>query len=117
MNPLGAINNSIYFIKLKLQDPEEKINKHLHISQREVERANQILTGMLDIARTRPPNFIKSDFNQLIKLILSELTIPDKISIITDLDFKLKKFFFDPDKMRLVLHNLIINAFQAMVEG
>jgi len=116
-NPLGAINNSVYFLKLKLQDPEEKINKHLSILQREVDRASQILTDMLDFARTSPPNFIKSDFNQLIKLTLSELTVPGNISIIINLDSKLNIFFFDPDKLRLVLQNLIINAFQAMLEG
>jgi len=43
--------------------------------------------------------------------------VPDNISIKIDLDSRLENFFFDPDKIRLVLHNLIINALQAMLEG
>lgn len=48
---------------------------------------------------------------------ISELQVPDKISITTNLDPKLPQFLFDPDMIRLAIQNLIINAFQAMSEG
>ena len=116
-NPLGVIGNSAYYLNMKLKDADEKVRKHIEIQLREVQRANKIITDLLDFSRTRPPSLEKGDVNSIIKDTLVDIKVPENISLGTHLNDELPGILVDPDQIRQVFLNVISNAVQAMPEG
>lgn len=116
-NPLGVINNSIYYLNMKLTDADEKIKRHLDIIQREVQRSDRIISDLLDFARVKSLKIERVDANYLINETLKTISIPENIKIKLDLDSSLLKIPLDQLKIQQVYQNIIINAIQAMPKG
>ena len=118
-NPLGAIKNSAYFLKLKLKKNEDsKVHKHIKIIDKEIYRANKIITDLLNFSRVRPPNKEKVTISLLIDEIIENKSIVDQnIQIKINLPTELPKVFVDSQHISQVLNNLISNAIEAMPEG
>ena len=49
-NPLGVISNSVYYLKMKLSDAEEKVKRHLETIEEEVATSQRIMSELLDFA-------------------------------------------------------------------
>jgi PAS domain S-box-containing protein len=116
-NPLGVINNSSYYLKMKLKDADDKVKKHLNILEKEVNRANNIISDLLDFSRAKPPNMSVVDIHSILKASIHNVKKPDKIEIKKDLDSTLPNLMLDPFQMEQVFINLITNGIQAMPEG
>lgn len=116
-NPLGVISNSVYFLNMKLKDADEKTLKHLNILKREVERANTIITSLLDFSRSKLPSREEGDANDIVKNALASIEIPGNISVETRLDETLPRILLDPDQIQQIFQNIISNSVQAMGEG
>lgn len=115
-NPLGVIKNSVYYLQMVLPD-DDKVRRHLHILEREVERASRIVTDLLDFARTTPPARARTDLSALVRDCLERLPMADTITVTLKLADHLPELLVDRDHLGLVLGNLITNAVQAMPEG
>lgn len=116
-NPLGVIANSVFYLNSKIKYADEKVQKHLGILQREVRRANKIISNLLDFSKDRSPSFKKENVNSIIKVALADIEIPENISVETNLDVNVPPLQLDPDQIRQVFLNIILNAIQAMPEG
>ncbi|HUY01435.1 MAG TPA: ATP-binding protein [Candidatus Deferrimicrobium sp.] len=116
-NPLGVINNSIYYLKMKLKDADEKILKYLSVIENEVQKSNKIITDLLDFSRIKPLSLKESDINSIIKDSLNNIIVPESISVQLDFDSQIPKTFVDPIQIQQILDNIILNAIQAMPEG
>ena len=116
-NPLGVISNSVYFLNHKIKKKEEKVEKHLNILQKEVDKASKFISSLLDFIRIRTPSFKEGDINKAIENVVKELVIPENISLERNLDVELPRIQFDLSQMKQVFHNLILNAIQAMPDG
>ena len=53
-NPLGVINNAIYYLKLIQPEADEKIRKYHGVIEQEVHNAEKIISDLLDFARSSP---------------------------------------------------------------
>ena len=116
-NPIGVISNSIYYLNMKIKDPDVKVSKHLNIIQKEVERSNIIITDLLDFARTRPPSLEEVDICSIIKETLDNIKLPENIILEKNLDAELPRIQLDPYQIQRAFQNIILNAIQAMLEG
>jgi len=121
-NPLGVINNAIYYIKTKLEissgkELDPKIQKHIGIIEKEIVASNKIVNDLLGFSRTRPPMAQPSDLNRIIEDALSVASIPETVKVEIDLSLDLPPTLVNPDEIRQVFVNLINNAWQAMTEG
>jgi len=116
-NPLGVISNSTYYLNTKLKDADGKITKHVSIIQREVGRANKIISDLLDFSKAKPPSLEEGDMNTIIRDTLGEIKVPENISVKTHLNGKLPRVLLDPDQIRQVFLNIVSNALQVMPEG
>lgn len=121
-NPLGVINNAIYYIKTKLEassgsklDP--KIQKHIGIIEKEILASNKIVNDLLGFSRTRPPMAQPFDLNKVVEDSLSAVSIPETVKVEIDLSLELPPALVNPDEIRQVFVNLINNAWQAMPDG
>jgi two-component system NtrC family sensor kinase len=121
-NPLGVINNAIYYIKTRLEmpsgkNPDPKIQKHIGIIEKEIAASDKIINDLLGFSRTRPPMAQSLDLNKIVEDSLSVISIPETVKVEIDLSLELPPALVNPDEIRQVFINLINNAWQAMPEG
>ena len=118
-NPLAALSGSIQVLQgeLKLKDDNKRL---MDIVVNETERLNTIITEFLEYARPPSAQVDHVDFNALLDETLALLkhskNFQDNISIRQDIDAHLI-LQGDPQRLRQVLWNLLINACQAMPGG
>ena len=116
-NPLAAIRNAAYFLKLTVADKlEGKPARHLEIIESEIERSSHIISSLLDFARGRMCEPVRLDFAELAKRAAGHAKLPDDVR----LDLRLPDDAFvraDPVQIEQVLVNLLTNAKQAMPDG
>ena len=116
-NPLGGIKNAVYFLNMKIKEPNLDIKETLNIIDREIDNSDRIIKGMLDYARTKLPNFEKIDLNNIIRNTISKINVPGQIGVEYNLDNDITTINADPNQLKQVFRNIVINAIQAMPEG
>jgi len=116
-NPLGVIKNSMYYLKMKLGDADEKVLRHIAIVEREIARSNKIISDLLGFARVKAPNLNPVQVNTLVEESLSRSFVPDNTHVVINLERDLPPLISDADQIVQVFINLISNAIQAMSEG
>jgi len=113
-NPLGVINNSVYYLNMKLGDVDEKAKKHLKIMDREIARSSKIVSDLLSLTEGKKPTVQKTRTNTIVQDALSRTTVPHTVAVITELGEGLPPLMADPDQIEQVFINLALNAVQAM---
>jgi len=116
-NPLGVINNATFFLRRQLRDPSPKVSETLDIITQEVRAADRIITDLLEMSRAKSPAKAAVDLGELVRRTFRELETDPAIGLDVRLDTA--PFFVDadPDQLRQVLTNLLVNSIQAMPEG
>jgi len=116
--PLGVINNSVYFIRKKLEDiAQEKVKRHLTILEKEVKHANLLIIDLLAFARFEEPVLKDCNINQVVEEVLFSIEIPPKIEVKKELKESIPIILADTYQIQRVCFNLISNAMSAMLEG
>jgi PAS domain S-box-containing protein len=116
-NPLGVINNSVYFLNIRLKEhTDEKIVKHLRIMEENIKAADRIISDLLDLSRNKVGVLELVDLNIILERAFASLSVPENIKVITKLD-KIPKMLLDPERIKRVFLNIIQNAIASMPEG
>lgn len=119
-NPLAVINNSIYFIKMKVaaagMTPDPKVVKHISIIESEVRQANGIIDEILGFARTRELNPKVQSLNTYIEELTMSFPVPEHIKLVQELTDANPMVNIDSDEMAQALRNLIKNGIEVMPE-
>jgi signal transduction histidine kinase len=115
-NPLGAIRNTAYFLRLALDEAEPDVAVAVDVLEREVETAVSVISALLDFARADPPAKSRCRLDELVKAALSRIPLPGEVDVCLRLvDTPLVEA--DAAQLSQVLDNLLVNAVQAMPEG
>ena len=119
-NPLAVINNSIYFIKMKVTGaasaPDPKVVKHISIIESEIRQANGIIDEILGFARTRELNPKVMSINSYLEEITMSFPVPEHIKLLKEFTSSDPQVSIDPDEMAQAVRNLIKNAIEVMPE-
>jgi len=116
-NPLGVINNAVYYLKMTQPDVDEKISKYHAVIEQEVHNAEKIITDLLDFARVKSVDQELIAIPVLVQSVLARFLVPEYITTVLDLPADLQNILVDQRQMEQVLGNLTTNACQAMIEG
>jgi PAS domain S-box-containing protein len=116
-NPLGAIKSAAYFLNMALEEPEPEVKETLEILEKEVATSERIISSLLDFARPKPPIRRKVDVNDVVQEALSCATVPENVGVVSQPAGALPVILADPDQLRQVFANIILNAIQAMPQG
>jgi len=117
-NPLGAIGNAAYYLRMRLGDAEDvKVRKHLGILDGEVRRANKIVSDLLDFSRVKQPKRVSARVSSIVTDVLARQPRPDTIRLELAVPDTLPAIAVDPDQVSQVFLNLVINAIEAMPDG
>ncbi|MEK5393897.1 transporter substrate-binding domain-containing protein [Margalitia sp. FSL K6-0131] len=117
-NPLTAIKTFTEMLPRKINDPRFQSELVQHVPE-EVERMNRIIEDLLDYSREKSMNLEWINLNELVQSITglfkkqfhnegieTEIHIPTTINVL-----------MDPNRIKQVLINLVLNATQAMKES
>lgn len=115
-NPLGAIRPSLYVIRKKIPENDEKLLRALDRVDRNVQRCDHIIDELLDFTRIKDLNLTRINLHQWLKHLLIEQNINNDIAIIFNFDKNDIIIIADQDRLRRAMINVIENACQAMTE-
>ena len=113
-NQLCVMGNSVYFLKMKMQSEDEKINKHLNILEKEIKESNQIIENILTFVKTKKPQIKTVNVKNILADSLAKVKIPEKTEVITRIDEDLPDIRADKIQIGRVFVNIILNAVQVM---
>ncbi|QEM69079.1 hypothetical protein FO488_13525 [Geobacter sp. FeAm09] len=116
-NPLGVMNNAVYFLKTVQPEADDTVKEYLEIIKKEIDTSLCIITDLLDFARTRKPRIEAVAVRHLVDEALQRCAVPENISLRIALPDTLPALRVDPLQIGQVLYNLITNAIQAMPDG
>jgi PAS domain S-box-containing protein len=118
-NPLGAIKNSVYFLRMRLSQSlkDKKINEYLDVLDREINISNKIITDVLTFSRVAEPKSTKIDINNVLGEALPMVEIPENIKVVKNINKDLPHILADGEQLRHVFSNIILNAVQSMPKG
>ncbi|MFT7620746.1 MAG: two-component system sensor histidine kinase HydH [Planctomycetota bacterium] len=114
-NPLGVIGTSAYLLRASLGDSiAPKAEMHLDKIDRNLERAQSIIAGLLRLLRVEQPKREKIKVGDFLSEQLENLTIPDGIEVeIFRADQTNGHSSFDPTQVGQVIENLVQNSIDA----
>ena len=118
-NPLTGIRTTVQFVGSKFK-PNDPRREDLDDVIRELDRIEQIITGLLMFARPPAPQPQPCDLHSVLEktLDLLDAQFQDaQINIARDFSADLPQVIVDPDLTQQVFLNLSLNAIQAMPEG
>ena len=117
-NPLVAINTSVGILKNAL-DLNSEDQELMNIIAEESMRLNKIVDDFLKFARPNEPQFAETDINSLMRETLTVLRsqLNEKIQQDIQLSNDLPIVTADPNQLKQVFINVLINAIEAMPAG
>jgi len=118
-NPLASILGCVETLKTSLQ-LDDRHKKLFNLVIKETSRLNNIINGLLEYVKPRKLCFRKVDFAELIDevvlLLENSKDFKPGIMIQKKIEVKDLKVDCDPEQMRQVLFNLLINAVTAVAK-
>ncbi|MFA7073849.1 MAG: ATP-binding protein [Endomicrobiaceae bacterium] len=111
-NPLAGIKNIAYFLAKMGAFSDDKSKQMVNMLSSEVQRANKIITDLLDYSKTKKLNKLEVKIDSFIEKALLNVTLPEQVNILKD--FESFTAIIDPDKITQVIINLVSNARDAM---
>lgn len=117
-NPLASIEGAAYVAQTE-SDPE-RAAEFLEIIRKETTRLNGLVTQFLEFARPRAPQMIPTDPASLADSVLNlvrQIAAQNRVTLRRAFDESIPNVKCDPEQMKQVLLNLVLNAIQAMPDG
>ena len=114
-NPLSAVRGLVQYLA-KGHEPGTRAYQCAETAVSEVDRLERVVSSLLDYTRPRSPRLIPMDLHESIAgtlRLLADEPRSQGVEIISRLDQDLPLVKADPDQVRQILMNLIINALEA----
>jgi signal transduction histidine kinase len=119
-SPLSAIEGAVDILGRANLGSEQR-HEFTAVFKREIERLNGLLYQFLEFAQPRPSMQRRTDIHQLVGEVcnlVGEMASARKITLVCPkADLPFPKLEIDPDQIKEVLLNLVMNACEAMPEG
>jgi two-component system CheB/CheR fusion protein len=121
-NPLQAIVSATYLAKDDLASlPQSEIKTSLVESMKEIEDQaayiGKIVADLQDFSRTLKPFSQETNLRQLIDNLLLSMETEENIEVISEIADDIEKLKVDPEYLKRILTNLLMNAEQAIPNG
>lgn len=118
-NPLGSIEGAVQILR-RPELPNATRQEFGELAQKEVNRLKELVSNFLDFARPQTPRRKPTNVSELlesVKLLAADTANMSQVQICVDSSRKLPAVAIDPEQMKQVLLNLVLNAIQATPSG
>ena len=118
-NPLTGVLTFSHLVRQKMPDGSPDA-EDMDVVIRETRRCASIIRRLLDFARDKPPEKKFADLNQIVEDTVRIVERPahlHDITITMDLDRALPQVWVDPNQIKQVIMNLLVNAQHAIDEN
>lgn len=116
-NKLGVINNSVYYLNMKLGHGDERLQKHLRMIGGEIADANRIIADLEYSTLVDKPVLRKSDIKAILAEALSRASLPDRWEATICLDDGLPPPMADAIQLQTAFTNIILRIVEGVPEG
>ncbi|MCX6910245.1 MAG: PAS domain-containing protein [Verrucomicrobia bacterium] len=119
-NPLAIIRMGVDFAMTQLKGQDGDLVQVLNDVNGAIQRATNIVNGLLDLSAAQELTLKPSDPNALLEQCLSMLrhaTATAHVQVVRDYAEKLPLLKIDPQKIEQVFLNIVLNAIHAMPDG
>lgn len=116
-NPLGAINNAVFYLERREEKLEPKWAEYLGIIRQEVQASDRIVSNLLEMSRAKVPSRKAIDLGAAARVTFDRVRIAEPVRLRLSLRPDPFVVYVDPEQLRQVLNNLMTNAIQAMDQG
>jgi len=119
-NPLGIILQGVQYLEQSLTSKNKDVIDTLSTIKHNVERANGIISSLLDFSRATNLALQREDINSVLEnslFLLKHLLESSYIQVTKEFKKDIPKILIDKNKIEQVIVNLYLNAIQAMPEG
>jgi len=113
-NPLGAIKGAVLVVEPSKDQFDEDVQEYLEIIVEEVDRLNRVVSQFLTYSRPFAGELGKVRMRDVVKATLRLLSEEQREKVSFDEPTDLPPVRGDGDALRQVLHNLMLNAFDAI---
>lgn len=115
-NPLGVMNNAVYFLEMVLPDAPPTAKEYFGILRTQIGLSERIVGDLLDYARVKPPQREPVTLESLVDTQLHRLGPLTGVVVERDFPPGLPPALVDPVQIGQVVLNVLANAVQAMGE-
>jgi len=118
-NPLASISGAAGILQ-RGSAPPEYLKESLNILQKESQRLNKLLTNFLNFAKPRVPRMQNTDLYELLLSVLSlaaHVATERQVQLRQESDGESVEVVCDPEQLKQVLFNLLLNAVDASPEN
>ncbi|MEA3349651.1 MAG: DUF3365 domain-containing protein [Chloroflexota bacterium] len=116
-HPLSVFSNVLYLLNSTITDPDEETVEYLTMLTEEVHHADQIITDLLEFARTGEAKPTTASIEKLVDEIIKKHPSPEGVTTKIQIPDDLPPAYIDLGHIRQALTNLIENAYDSMAEG
>ncbi len=113
-NPLGVMNNAVYYLEAVLTDAPPTAREYLGILREQIAVSEKIVSDLLDFARVRKPEKKVIALRELLAQQLQGQGVPPNVRVAVDLAPDAAAVWADPVHVAQIVRNLASNAYQAM---
>ena len=116
-NPLGAVRTSAFLLRRKFAKENPTMEKPLNRIENGVERCDNIISQLLDFARSKDMQFKQHNLDEWLVNLIQEQSeqLPQEVSFRCNLGLDNQEYGFDADSMTRAMVNFLSNASEAMV--
>ena len=115
-NPLNVVKTSVYYLLNARNPSPEKAASHLERIGRQVEHAEEVIAALVRFAKMSLPDLRSIEISEVIHSALQAIEPPANVRTAHVCPDGLR-VVADGDQLRIVLENLIRNAYDAMPDG
>ncbi len=117
--PLASLEGAAALVQCEGQSAERR-REFLEIIQKESRRLNRLLTSFLEFAKPRQPELTLVEIDELLEsviILVRHQCDASQLQLRKCVEPELRRLECDPEQMKQVLINLVMNACQAMPIG
>jgi len=114
-NPLGTIRNAAYSINHSIEKNHPELLPSLELIDRNIIRCDNIISELLEIARTREESMEITNIDSWLNQVINEQSIPQLVTVERALTSQ-ASIPLVRERFRRAMNNVIQNACQALME-
>ncbi len=116
-NNLCVMQNSVYFLTMKLGRENDKVSKHLDILAREIAMSSQTVADLMDLVAPKQPNRITVDINELLHKVILQNPVPETLKARLTLAQVLPPLEADSEQIGRAIQNILLYQYSTLKPG